>query len=81
MTRLAFHKSLYAGTAVDEAVKTFAPHATFQLTETEAAWVVEFSVADSRKELRVARELGNFALGLTVQNRKQNSQQNSKAAA
>ncbi|MDP1823174.1 MAG: HxsD-like protein [Archangium sp.] len=70
MTRLAFHKSLYAGTAVDEAVKTFAPHATFELSETESAWVVQLSAAEPRKELRVARELGNFALGLTVQNRK-----------
>ena len=70
MTRLAYHKSLYAGAAVDEAVKTFAAHATFELTETESAWVVQFSIAEPRKELRVGRELGNFALGLTVQNRK-----------
>lgn len=69
MTRLAFHKSLYAGTAVDEAVKTFSAHAKFELTETDSAWVVQFSAADARKELRVGRELGNFALGLTVQNR------------
>ena len=52
-------------------MKTFAPHVTFELTETESAWVVQFSVTDPRKELRVARELGNFALGLTVQNRKE----------
>lgn len=71
MTRLAFHKSLYAGTAVDEAVKTFGPHATFELTETEAAWVVQVTAPDARKELRVARELGNFALGLTVQSRQE----------
>lgn len=71
MTRLAFHKSLYAGTAVDEAVKTFGTHATFELSETESAWVVQVASADARKELRVARELSNFALGLTVQNRKE----------
>ena len=68
-TKLAFDKSLYAGKAVDEAVKTFAPHATFELSETEAAWVVQLSAPDARKELRVAREVGNFALGLTVQSR------------
>lgn len=69
MTRLAFHKSLYAGVAVDEAVKTFAAHAKFELSETESAWVVQVTAAEPRKELRVVRELGNFALGLTVQNR------------
>ena len=71
MTRLAFHKSLYAGTAVDEAVKTFRPHGSFALSETEGAWVVEITVPDARKELRVARELGNFALGLTSQSRQE----------
>lgn len=69
MTKLAFHKSLYAGKAIDEAVKVFAPHGAFELSETEAAWVVQLTVADARKELRVARELQNFALGLTVQSR------------
>lgn len=71
MTKLAFDKSLYAGKAVDEAVKVFTAHGTFELSETEAAWVVQVSVADARKELRVARELGNYALGLTVQSRQE----------
>ena len=71
MTKLAFNKALYAGKAVDEAVKVFAPHATFELSETEAAWVVQLASPDPRKELRVAREVGNYALGLTVQSRKE----------
>lgn len=69
MTRLAFDKSLYAGKAIDEAVKVFAAHGAFELSETEAAWVVQVTAPEPRKELRVARELGNYALGLTVQSR------------
>lgn len=71
MTRLAFQKSLYLGTAVDEAVKVFAAHATFELSETPAEWVVQLSHDDASRELRIARELGNYALGLTVQSRQE----------
>lgn len=71
MTRLAFHKSLYAGKAIDEAVKVFGTHATFTLTETGSAWEVQVAAPDARKELRVSRELGNYALGLTVQSRQE----------
>lgn len=69
MTKLSFDKTLYVGTAVDEAVKTFAKHATFELAETPAAWVVQVSAADATREGRICRELSNFALGLTVQAR------------
>lgn len=71
MTKLAFHKSLYAGKAVDEAVKVFSTYGTFELSETEAAWVVQLTVTDERRERRIARELGNYALGLTVQSRQE----------
>lgn len=71
MTKLSFHKSLYAGTAVDEAVKVFSAHATFELTEAPEAWVVQVSHADAAREQRICRELSNFALGLTVQSRQE----------
>lgn len=71
MTRLSFDKSLYVGTAVDEAVKVFAAHGTFALEETPAAWVVQVSHPDAARERRIADELGNFALGLTVQARQE----------
>jgi hypothetical protein len=66
VTRLPFDKSLYAGTAVDEAVKVFGAHATFRLQEEPQAWVVEVSHADAALERRIANELGNYALGLGV---------------
>lgn len=71
MTRLSFNKSLYVGTAVDEAVKVFGPHADFQLTETPEAWVVQVTSADAAREKRVCLELSNYALGLTVQSRQE----------
>ncbi|MFT3713035.1 MAG: HxsD-like protein [Archangium sp.] len=69
MTRLSFDKSLYAGKSVDEAVKVFGKFATFALEETATAWVVNVTANDATKELRLARELSNYALGLTVQSR------------
>ena len=64
MTELRFHRGLYAGLAVEEAVKLFAPHATLRLREEPDHWVVE--VEGGARERRVAGELGNYALGLTV---------------
>lgn len=71
MTRLRFDKSLYVGTAVDEAVKVFTRFAQFELSESDAAWVVQFSADGEARELRIGREVSNYALGLTVQARKE----------
>jgi hypothetical protein len=69
MTRLSFDRSLYSGPCIDEAVKTFAGHAAFQLTEESAAWVVQLDAKTPDLERQLAGELGNFALGLTIKNR------------
>jgi hypothetical protein len=66
---LRFHRDVYAGTAVDEAVKTYASFASFELREEPRHWVVRLTSADAARERRVAGELGNYALGLTVRNR------------
>jgi hypothetical protein len=66
VTTLRFHRELYRGTAVDEAVKVLAPHGDFQLREEPAHWVVEVTGATPERERRIAGELGNYALGLTV---------------
>ena len=67
MTTLRFHRSLYSGAAVDEAVKGFASFAEFELLEEPDHWVVKLTAADAARERRVAGELGNWALGLSVQ--------------
>jgi len=69
MTELKFHKAVYAGKAVDEAVKRFAGFAEFSLREDPEHWVVALTNPDAARERRVAGELGNFVLGLTVQKR------------
>lgn len=66
MTALRFHREVYAGTAVDEAVKVFGGYARFELREESDYWVVELTTPDAARERRIAGELGNYALGLTV---------------
>jgi hypothetical protein len=69
MTQLRFHRQIYRGTAVDEAVKSFGTFAEFALTEEPDYWVVQLTAKDPAKETKIAGELGNWALGLTVQKR------------
>ena len=69
MTELRFHRQIYRGTAVDEAVKRFAAFASFDLREETDYWIVQLVARDPEKEKKIAGELGNWALGLTVQKR------------
>lgn len=66
MIELRLHRELYRGTAVDEAVKVFARHGTFELVEESEHWVVRVQSKTASRERQVAGELGNYALGLTV---------------
>ena len=70
MTALRLHRDLYVGTAVDEAVAVFAPHATLERKDEPSHWVVQITAATAQRERRVAGELGNYALGLTVKGRR-----------
>lgn len=69
MTELRFHRELYEGKAVDEALKIFGAHATFEQAEEAAHWVVRVTGADEAREKRIAGELANYALGLTISSR------------
>jgi hypothetical protein len=69
MTQLKFHRQMYRGTAVDEAVKRFGAFAEFSLAEEPDYWVVQLTARDADREKKIAGELGNWALGLTVQKR------------
>lgn len=66
MIRLRFHREIYAGEALDEAMKAFAAHADFQRAEEPGHWVVEVTARKPALERRIAGELSNWALGLTV---------------
>lgn len=72
MIELRFHQDLYDGFAVDEAVKTYAPYAATELSREADAFVVRLTAndaatADGLGEALIARELLNFALGLTIE--------------
>ena len=64
---LRFHRTLYAGPAVDEAAKVFARHGEFHMSEETDTWVVRLRALRPALTRRLAHELANYALGLTVQ--------------
>lgn len=66
MRELRFHRELYRGEAVDAAAKLYTPYAQIELLEEPSHWVVRVTAASPVRELRVARELANHALGATV---------------
>jgi hypothetical protein len=66
LIELSFHREIYAGPSIDEAVKIFASYATFELEEQPEHWRVRITAASPERERRIAGELGNFALGLTI---------------
>lgn len=66
MKELRFHRELYPGEAVDAAMKTFESWAELSREQTESHWVVRVEGRSAAAERRIAGELANFALGLTV---------------
>jgi hypothetical protein len=70
VTELRFHRDLYDGEAVDEAIKTFDRYAKIERSQEDTHWVVRLSCELPAREQRVAGELGNFALGLTIRRSK-----------
>lgn len=66
MKELRFHRDLYPGEAVDAAIRTFEPWAQVEREALPSHWVVRISARSAAAERRVAGELANFALGLTV---------------
>lgn len=69
MRELRFHRDLYRGESVDEAVKTYQRFADFELEEQDEHWVVRLTASSPGRERRVAGELCNYALGLTMRER------------
>ncbi len=66
-TVLRFAREVYAGEAIDEAVKTFANFASFELSEDADAWVVRVTPNNPGVARQLIGEFGNYALGLTIQ--------------
>ena len=66
MIELRFHRDLYRGESIDEAVKLFGSVARFELAEEPTHWIVRVA---GEGEKTVANELANYALGLTLRER------------
>lgn len=66
MRELRFHRTLYRGESVDEALKIFDRFARIEREEEEDYWVVRLEAGSEARERRIADELANFALGLTI---------------
>jgi hypothetical protein len=66
VTKLRFHRDLYRQAAVDKAVDALASYATFSRADESTHFVVKIEAATPVRERRVAGEVSNFALGLTV---------------
>jgi hypothetical protein len=71
MITVSFHKELYDGQAVDEATKIYARFAAFEQAEEGERWVLRVTAHKPEREERIARELSNYALGLTINRRTQ----------
>ncbi len=67
MNALRFHKTLYAGEAVDAAMKRFERFARFETDDDADYWIVRVRANEPAHQQLVERELGNFALGLTIE--------------
>jgi hypothetical protein len=74
--RLQFHRALYAGSAIDQALQRFAALAHFDRSETDSHFVVQLrelvdggndAARRERRARRIAHALANLALGLTIE--------------
>ncbi len=69
MRELRFAKDLYEGTQVDAAVKVFERFGELSTAEADDAWIVTVKASSEARGRRLAGELANYALGLTIRSR------------
>ena len=69
MRTVRFHRELYPGAVLDEALKVYEPFAAIGRSEEPSHWVVTLTADEEARERRIAGELGNYALGLAVRKR------------
>ena len=66
MITLRLHGSIYSEASVKAAVAAFTGHATVAMSRDAAYWVVTVDDEDPDHARVVAHELGNMALGLSI---------------
>jgi hypothetical protein len=66
---LMLHRTLYDSEAIDRAITTYAGHATITRSDSGDHVRIVIERDPPARAERIARELANFALGLTIQTR------------
>jgi len=66
MSELRFHRGTYDEAAIDEAIRTFAPHAKIEKIDEVDAWLLRIEANKPKLQRRIVGELGNYALGMTI---------------
>jgi len=69
MLTLRFHKELYDGFVLDAAMRTYAAVASFERAEVGEYYEVRLTSSGRHPEQRIADELGNYALGASIEER------------
>lgn len=69
MRELRLHKELYRADSVDEASQIFERYARLERADDDAYFVVRVAHGKESRERRIADELANYALGLTIKRR------------
>ena len=70
MVRLDFHYQLYSAAALDRTVELYREHAATEREQGPAHYRVEIEAGDAEIERQLAGEIGNYALALTVEERR-----------
>ena len=66
MIRLRLHGGIYSEASVKAAVEAFTEHAQVEMAQDASYWVVTVEDDDPDRAQLVAHELGNMALGLSI---------------
>jgi hypothetical protein len=69
MVELRLHRELYSSAAIEAAVQIYSPHAEIELGDEGLHRLVRVRASSPAREERVAGELGNYALGMTLRRR------------
>ena len=73
MREIRFHRELYQGEYVDEAIKVYDRYAKIGRAEEASHWVVTVEAGSPARERKIADELANYALGISIQKRRRSS--------
>jgi hypothetical protein len=69
LIEVRLHRELYTAAAVEAAMQVYAPYAGLERHDDADHWGVRVSAPAAERERRVAGELANYVLGVTMKTR------------